>query len=272
MQNMHKIQIACLLFFMGLCNQNLKAQEITLYGIHFPPHVIDSTIISKPSFIDTNKSVYGIDADLVREAYATQGVVVNFEIMSWRRIMRDVQDGMILGAITCRKVSPRAQFSIFSENITLSAHALVTRKQLLDDQVISLATLIDYKTVAVEGWSQTNVLKDAEIPFSIVSNLRQGLNVVLRRDQDVLVAERDNALFTANKIGIQDQLSFYDLTVDESNYYPVCFSKEYPNAEKWRDILNKGLEVIKLNGVQERIFQRYGIFYDSMNQSFVAKE
>lgn len=269
---MHKVLITCLLLFIGLYNQNLQAQEITLYGIHFPPHVIDSNIIPQLPLIDKNNTMYGIDVDLVREAYASQGVVVHFELMAWKRIMRNVEAGIVLGAITCRQVYPRTLFSIFSDHVTVSRHALVTRKYFLDQQEYSLQMLKKFKNVAVEGWSQTSVLKEADIPFSLVDNLKQGFNVILRRGQEVLVVERDNAIYMANKLGIQDQVSFYDLSVNENNYYPVCFSQDYPDAEKWRNILNKGLDVIESNGVKQKIFQRYGIFDDRVKPLHAVKE
>lgn len=270
MQHIYKRYIACLVLL--LCSPHIRAQTITLSAMHFPPHVVDSTIIPQLVSFDEKNTVYGLDVDLIRAAYASQEVSIKIEIMSWKRIMRNMKAGLTLGAVTCRQVSPRSAFSFFSENISSSVVALVTGKHLLDNKEITLEGLKSYKNVAVESWSQTNMLDDANVAYKSVSSVQQGLNLILRRGQEVLVVERDNADYIAKKLGIEKKLSFYDLPSIESHYYSVCFSKKYPDARKWRDLLNKGLETIKLNGVQERIFQRYGVSYDSINQSQAAKE
>ena len=249
-----------LFFVLGmLCvsGQTLYAEDIVLHTIHFPPHIIDANEIPPSPDFGAVNSVYGFDADVLRAAYATQGVTVRIELTPWKRIMRDVEAGLILGAVSCRQVPVREKFAFFSDHLSDSANAFVTRHSYLDNDIPTLAVLSKYDIVASNGWSQTNILEGQGIPYASVTGLDQGINVVLRRNKDIFMTERDSAIFAAKRMGVMNQLSFYDVEELGLDHYSVCFSKRYPNAEKWRDILNKGLQELNKSGKREEILQRY---------------
>ncbi|WP_417537643.1 substrate-binding periplasmic protein [Marinomonas sp.] len=234
------------------------AEEIVLHTIHLPPHIIDSNILPAPASFGDVGDVYGFDVDVLRAAYATQGVTVRIELTPWKRIMRDVEAGLVLGAVSCRQLPVRDKFALFSDHLSDSANAFVTRRGHLDGQSPTLALLHKYNVAAVNGWAQSDILNGAKLPYSLVSGLDQGINVVLRRNQDIFMTERDSAIFASKRMGVFDQLSFYDVEGVGRDHYDVCFSKAFPDAEKWRDILNKGLDVLDKSGQRDAIFQRYG--------------
>lgn len=245
---------------LALLCQPLAAQELTLYTLHLPPHMIDSRLIPPKDKANQGHAVYGFDVDIVRAAFAIEGVAVHFKLMPWKRIMRDTEAGIILGAVSCRPLPSREKFAYFSDSVSRSANTLVTRKHFLDGQTpISLEMLKQYKTIAVNGWSQTNILANAAVPFMRVNGLSQGFNVLLRRNQDVFMTEQDGAIFEANRLGLLDKVSFYDVADLADQHYAVCLSKKYPEAKKWRDLLNKGLTHIKANGEWNVILKRYGL-------------
>lgn len=258
MKGAHRFFISCLLGCLLMPTTAIHAEEIVLHTIHLPPHIIDSDIIPPPEGFG-EEPVYGFDVDILRAAYATQGVRVRIELTPWRRIMRDVEEGLILGAVSCRQLPARETFALFSAPLSDSANAFVTRRAFLDDETPTLDLLGQYNAAAVNGWSQTDILKGADIPYYSVSGLDQGINLVLRRNQDIFMTERDSAIFAAKRMGVIDQLSFYDVSGLGLDHYAGCFSKKYPNAEKWRDLLNKGLKELNESGERDAIFERYGL-------------
>jgi polar amino acid transport system substrate-binding protein len=247
-------------FVLGmLCvSKALYAEEIVLHTIHFPPHVIDANKLPPSPNFGVVDTVYGFDVDVLRAAYATQGVTVRIELMPWKRSMRDVEAGLILGAVSCRPIPAREKFALFSDPLSDSANAFVTRRSFLDDEVPTLDILKKYNVAAVNGWSQTNILDSADIPYSSVSGLEQGINVLLRRNQDVFMTERDSAIFAAKRMQVMDSLSFYDVSELGLDHYSVCFSKLHSEAEKWRNVLNKGLDALSKSGKRDEILKKYG--------------
>ncbi|RBP85278.1 hypothetical protein EBI01_01375 [Marinomonas rhizomae] len=253
--------VACILGCLLMPARSLFAEEIVLHTVHVPPHVIDAALLPPPSDFAKTESVYGFDVDILRAAYATQGVSVRIVLSPWKRIMRDVKAGLILGAVSCRRIPVREEFAIFSDHLSDSVNALVTRKSFLENEVTTLDTLKNYNVAVVNGWSQVGILESIGQPYTSVSGLDQGINVVLHRNQDVFMTERDSAIFAAKRMQIIDQLSFYDVTELDLDHYSVCFSKRYPDAEKWRDVLNKGLEELNTNGQRKALLKKYDISF-----------
>lgn len=259
---MWHIKNVCFVFLfvlLGGSGQQANAQALVLYALHLPPHMIDASIDPPPKGTVPRRAVYGVDVDLIRAAYATQGVTVNFKFMPWKRIIRNIEAGEVLGAASCRVLSSRNKFAFFSQAVSQSVSAFVTRRSYLDGQAPSLKTLAKHSIVAVNGWSQTNILDNAHLSYTSVSGLKQGFNLILRRNQDVFATERDSAIFEAKRLGMFDQLSFYDVEGLNNQEYSVCFSKKYPNAEYWRDVLNRGLDQLKASGEWNVIAARYGL-------------
>lgn len=238
-----------------------QAEEIVLYTLHFPPYTIDSKEVPSATPLEYDDGLYGLDVDLIRAAYATQGVSVRYKIMPWTRVMRDVEAGLILGGISCHPVTSRESFSLFSDPVSRSSLALVTRRDFLSAGSHSLQELKNYKTLVVNGWAPMNILDANGIDYSLVNEDRQGLTLLLRRNHDVFMTGKESIAFEANVLGISDQLSLYDITGMEYKYYTVCFSRSYKDASMWRDKLNKGLEAIKQSGKSRAIYIRYGIPY-----------
>ncbi|MCS7484955.1 hypothetical protein UA24_00265 [Marinomonas sp. BSi20414] len=247
--------------FFAVFSWRSHAEEIVLHTIHLPPRIIDASILPPSANFPDAGAVYGSDVDILRAAYATQGVSVRIELRPWKRVMRDVEEGLVLGAVSCRQVPVRESFAYFSLPLSESMSAFVTRLGYLNVENTNLDILTRFDVAAVNGWSQTNILNDANIPYASVTGLEQGINLILRRNQDIFMTERDSALFEAQQMGVADRLSFYDVTGLEVDHYRVCFSKRYPDAEKWRDILNEGLKELDRSGKREEIFKQYGLFF-----------
>ncbi|NLQ17240.1 transporter substrate-binding domain-containing protein [Marinomonas sp. M1K-6] len=242
----------------GLSVSSVSAEEIVLQTVHLPPRIIDAAILPPPAGFADAGSVYGFDVEILRAAYATQGVTVRIELRPWKRVMRDVEEGLVLGAISCRQVPLREAFADFSNPLSNSVSTFVTRRGYLDAEPSTLDILQRYQVAAVNGWAQTNILDDAKIPYFSVTGLEQGINLVLRRNHDIFMTERDSVMFVAKQMGVMSRLSFYDVTALSLDHYSVCFSKQYPDSKKWRDRLNKGLDELERSGKKEEIFKRYG--------------
>ena len=253
-----KRQVGSLVMLIaGLFCQSASAQKIVLYGVHFPPYMIDSSILPPSGEGAKNNAVYGKDIDLVRQAYASQGVSVSFKLMPWKRSMRNLEAGVGLGAVSCRPLPSRQKFAIFSQQISQSSSVFITRKDYLPAGIYPMVTAEQHHIMAMNGWAQATLLESAKINYHTVGSVEQGFNLLLRRDQDVFLTERSGAYFEARRLGIEDQLSFYEVSDLTTQHYTVCFSKHYPDAEKWRDVLDKGLDEVRANGQWKEIVQRY---------------
>nr|WP_275412753.1 transporter substrate-binding domain-containing protein [Marinomonas ostreistagni] len=234
------------------------AEEITLYTIHFPPYSIDANLVPAVEPISYPDNMYGSDIDLIRAAMATQGIEVKFEILPWKRIMRDVKAGQSLGAVSCRPMAERDSFALFSNTVSYSAMVMATQKDFLGEQKVQpLEVLRKHRPVVIAGWAQEVLLTSAEIAFTDVNNIAQGAALVLHRDQDVFVTDKESLLYVLDQLGIEQKFSFYQIEGIDHDNYTVCFSRGYPDAHRYLQALNRGLDEIKRSGHMASIFERY---------------
>jgi polar amino acid transport system substrate-binding protein len=113
--------------------------------------------------------------------------------------------------------------------------------------------------VIVSGYSQQSMLESRGIKYTAASSLTQGLNLVQHRDQDVFFSGWEGAAYEAKGLGYLDKLIFTRPTTVTVKDFHVCFSKKYAESDKWRLLLNKGLEKIRIQGQMTSIKQKYGI-------------
>jgi len=246
-----------------LMSQFSVGQTLTLYAEHYPPYAIDvkanQPINSNATNIDDNSMLSGMDIELIQQAYFAMGVEAKFEFRPWKRIMRDVEQGHILGGISCRRTEHREGFINFSDPISQSRQTFITRTNFKGEVPQGLEGLKSLKVVIVSGYSQQSILDTGEIKYIPASSLTQGLNLVQHRDQDVFFSGWEGAAYEAKRLGYLDELVFTPANIGGVKEFHVCFSKKYAESDKWRLILNKGLEKIKEQGLMETIKQKYGI-------------
>ena len=259
----YKKHIALALCSFVLVPPLLRAQTLTLHAEHYPPYSIDNkkdvSTTTDPNISDTYSSFEGLDIELIKKAYSLVGVQVNFEFWPWKRVMRDVELGNILGGISCRKTKSREEFSDFSDPVSESRQALISRKSFKGEVSQNIENLKFSKVVIVSGYSQQSILDSRGIEYTKASSLTQGLNLVKHRDQDVFFSGWEGAAYEAKRLGYLDELVFTQANTGGIKEYRVCFSKKYENSEKWRLMLNEGLKKMREQGLMKPIQQKYGI-------------
>lgn len=245
---------------MLIINAQAYGESIELYAIHFPPYVIDSSIEQPYQDNEDKDGLYGIDIELIREAYQSQGIEVRFKVGAWKRMMRDVEQGLILAAASCRPMTSRASFSYFSDPVSFATMVLGTRISYLGQQLQHpLDELRQHKNIVNAGWAQEAVLTHQGISYSTVNGIRQGVSLVLHRNQDVFMTDKESLLYVLDQMDVRDQFSIYGIAGIDYKHYGVCFSKKYPDSERLLHALNQGLQVLKDTGRSQALYDKYGI-------------
>lgn len=239
--------------------------SLTLYAEHYPPYTIDAnkegalTPLTMPS-PDTKGKHAGLDIELIRHAYAAMGVDINFKFSPWKRVMRNVEMGSVLGGISCRKTKPRAVFSNFSTPVSQSRLAFITRSNYEGKPLQDIDALSSLNVVIVSGYSQQSMLESRSVKYTSASSVTQALNLVRHRDQDVFFSGWEGAAYEAKRLGYIKELEFTGLMAGAVKTYHVCFSKKFAESDKWRIVLNEGLEKISNDGLMTAIKKKYGIY------------
>lgn len=162
----------------------LYADSIVLNVLHQPPYVIDSEELEGDHHSGRVHRFYGLDVDIVRSAYASQGVQVQFKPQAWQRTLRNIKTGRALGSLVCRYVPERESFAWFSDEVVASSVALVAPQGSINEEELDFSDLSQFNSInVVQGWSQENYLKQAGFSYRAVGGQVQGLNIVANRPQ-----------------------------------------------------------------------------------------
>jgi len=242
-----------------LVSQYSNAQVLTLFAEHYPPYTIDFKANPSIPKAEDQALASGMDIELIRAAYASMGHEAKFEFRPWKRVMRNVELGHALGGISCRKTPERFKFANFSEPLSQTRMVFVTNTKFERNIPRSIEDLAKLKVVIVSGYSQQSMLESRNIKHSLASSVTQGINLVKHRDQDVFFSSWEGTAYEAQRLGLRDELLFSLPVENNTKTYHVCFSKKFPESDKWLSILNKGLIRIKEQGIMKQIRYKYGI-------------
>jgi polar amino acid transport system substrate-binding protein len=263
-KNQYSILFYIVSFLLMLGAQSTQAQTIKFYAEHYPPYAMDvseesGALKAEAAHIDTEEALEGLDVDLIRKAYAEMGVDTEFEFHPWKRVVRDVKLGNVLGGISCRRTKAREAFVNFSNPVSQSRLAFITGDNFKGRLPQNFEDLKLLNVVIVSGYSQQSMLDSQGVKYSAASSVIQGLNLVQRRDQDVFFSGWEGAAYEAKRLGYLDELIFTQPSIDAVKTYHVCFSKNFSGSDKWRLLLNEGLEKIRIQGLMKTIQHKYGI-------------
>lgn len=243
-----RVQKSLLLSVLFSFHMYAWGQTVTFPVINFPPYVIISPM---------ENTISGMDARIVREAFAQRNIDVRYESRPWLSIMQGMQEGQTLGTISCSRRPERVSFMLFSDELGTSSRAVISRADLDTHHIENLYDLLDYKVVAVKGWDMEQQLLELNIPHRQISSMSEGLNAIVYGDSDLFYVSDYPAMHQARLQGFHKQLKVTNIVSEPLVPLHVCFSKQHPEARSLMQEFNQGLQAIKRNGIYQTIRNEY---------------
>ena len=233
--------------FFSFCSFS-NASDLTLLATNYPPFDISE-----------NNQQPGFDVEVAKAAYEAVGIEAEVKFSPWSRIMRDIKTGEAVAAVTCSGVAERRDFVYISDAISSTRVAMVTRRDYLGNKPREIEDMRNMKVITINGYATQKELIENHIPHLSVNRVKDALNVLIRRDQDVFYIGREAAQYTAKQLGVLEKLTFNIVKSGSEHPFYLCFSKKWPNSKSLVILFNKGLKIITANGDLAKIHSRYGL-------------
>lgn len=190
----------------------------------------------------------GFSVDVVREAFATQGIEVEFVIVPFARCMHYAQTGSAVGCFNAGKDIPEVdQFHwhstpLLHERLTIFAHISAP------EQNIGLADLegrtVGYVISYVYG---PEFMENPAIHRYGVESDDRMIQMLAAQRLDFIVLGEMPGHFKINRVpGAGDKLK--KVGVIASHTFWVAFSKKHPDGERMTAIFETGLQALIKNG------------------------
>lgn len=238
------LNILFTLFFSSLV---FSEESLTLYVVNYPPYMI----------VNSDNEISGMDVDVVSAAFQESGQSVVFEVLPWKRQMKLMQVGEIVGGLSCSKREGREKYMLFSDSISTTQQTVISRKGTNTDQITKLSDLKSYSVTTISGWGTENQLNDNGIAYVPSKDMRSALVSVLHRGVDVFYSSEIPTMHIAKKMNAQDELKVTYLDDVPANKLHLCLSQFYPNNDEVVASFNRGLNIIMQNGKYQEIQRKY---------------
>lgn len=246
---MSKFLTSLMIFLILLFSGVVRANDVyTFYVVDYPPYIMAS---------NDDLTIHGIDVEVVKAAFNSQEVKVIFERLPWKRIIRSMQEGRIAGTVSCSKRELRGSFMYFSDPISHVRRAILSKNNLDTGNIRTLSDLNRYSVVTVSSWGMQKELVNSDIKHRSSPDLVSALKAVLYRNMDILYMAEYPALYYLKKLGMQTELKVSELQGEKPLPLHLCISQKFPNSERLKVAMNKGLRAIKANGLYDSIVSKY---------------
>lgn len=231
-------------------SQSLRAAppaHLLFYAVDYPPFII----------VNPDGSITGKDIETIQAAYAEKGIHVEFATAPWKRILKGMQHGSIVGTSTCSRRPEREPYMLFSEKISEVRQTALSLYSTNTDAIKELKHLNQFSVVTVEGWSVDTQLTNLRIAHTRTSSPDDAIRQVVNNRVQIFYSGQQSTLFRASQMGYGGLLKSAPLEDVPIIDYFLCISKHYPNADQLLHLFNQGLKEIKQNGILASILEKY---------------
>lgn len=225
-----------------------ESELVQLHVVDFPPYIIVS---------DSQVGITGMDIDIVQAAFAATGAEVNFSSTPWKRIIKSMERGTILGTVSCSRRPERLSYMLFSDEVTSTNRVAVSRTEIETSTIQSLNDLKNYSVVSIDGWGMEQQLTAENIPHETTSTYEGAMMAMRYRNIDIFYAAEYPSLYYARKLGIHRDIKITPIHSEPVTPLYLCMSKTYPNSREIMDRFNAGLQKIKQDGTYQAIRAKY---------------
>jgi len=214
-----------------------------------------------PPFTSEGLASKGFVNNIVKEAFALEGVKTEFRFLPWQRAYRDMVDGSVQASSYWYKNDARAAVALFSDEILEESFYFFSLKRPTPLSWNTLTDLKDLKIGVTQGYTYTDefwLLGEQEtLHLDIVKTDDINLRKLFNRRIDIFPMGYEAGLtLLMNKYphNVRDQVVLVKKPLMTQKAY-LLVSKKTINAEAIIMSFNKGLKSLKRSGRYQSLYQ-----------------
>jgi len=232
-----------LIFIFALSSTVNAAEKITLANGEWAPY------LSK----DLKHS--GYMSHIVSEAFAEEGIEVDYVFLPWKRGFEDAKEGKYQGSLIWGYNDDRAKDFLYSDTVAELGTSLFYNKsnpiewnEPADLKKYKMGGVIGY-AYGIEELEKQGVLKIERIGKDVGNYKKLAAGRL-----DIVLEDTEVGHESINKLGMTEQLAVHPKTL-KSRKYSVIISKNAPNAQALVDAFNRGLKKLKDDGRYQKYLE-----------------
>ncbi|WP_423680853.1 MULTISPECIES: substrate-binding periplasmic protein [unclassified Undibacterium] len=205
-----------------------------------------------------NGRIRGFAADIIEAAYAASGIQVRFTPAPYSRCLMLAQTGQALGCFDSLQDAKLASLFIFHKEPIFKAVIGIYARADDPSTTVSRQELRGHKIGFTHGYTYGSEIENnagivRETAPSDLSNLRKLLRG--RSDYSLVYTRVADHLSVTHPQEFKGKIKQVGVVLEDKLF--VSFSKTWPGAARYAQLLDSGLLTIRANGTYARIEQRW---------------
>ena len=207
----------------------------------------------------------GVASRIVTEAFAIEGIDVEYTFFPWKRAYSLVNTGEFDGSLAWAKKKVREKEVLYSKEGVILGKTMFFYKKSLDLpwqakkqnyedlKGFTIGTLIGYKYLDVFD----TAVKNKTVNEQKVSTLEINFKKLLNNRIDLLISNKDVAYNVLNQSFSKKEissLSAVEYNPNTTEYY-LILSKKHKKNERLMKLFNSGLEKLKKSGKYDQYYK-----------------
>jgi len=230
------------------------SQTVTLVADEWPP------------FNKSGDKEQGYMIDLAREAFAMEGMSVEYVVLPWKRAIMGVRKGLYDGLVGATRtevpdfVFPEEELAInyLSFFVTVESSWQFEGVDSLEYVTLAVTAGYDYR-----DWLNDYITLHKGDEYRIQTMfghhpIERNLKLLLSGRVDVIVDNAASIRYTARQISCQDQIRLAGKGTLPAYLY-IAFSPQNTDSERLAEYLSVGLRRLRSSGRLSSILERYGL-------------
>lgn len=224
-----------------------------LFGVAQAAEQVRLTNGEWPPYLGANLPHHGVASRIVSEAFALEGITVEWEFHPWARSLKMAEDGQRDGSAVWMNNNDREQRFYVSDPVVESGYYLFYRKHQGFDWK-SVTDLRGLRVAGTRGYDYGQEFQQAEasgeLPVSRLTSDEQGLRQLLAGRIDVLPIDKVvgfDLLYQKFTSAERQRLSFHPKPLRSDSLH-LILSREIPANAELITRFNRGLEKLRQSG------------------------
>lgn len=200
----------------------------------------------------------GIAVDIVRAAFAAEGVNVKFDAMNYDRGMVLVREGMAIGCFDAPRTQEIENAFLWHDQPLFSAVGLFYATSDYTGRINSVDEVAGKRVGLTQGYGYGDII---DLNMRMIKEYSKTDTVIIKKlianRLDFIVLYEKIADYLIPKLNAQGKIK----PVGKATYIDlyIAFSKGHSEGKKFRDIFSRGFRKIKNDGTYQKIMNEWDL-------------
>lgn len=190
----------------------------------------------------------GVISHVVEEAFALEGIRVEYTFLPWKRGFEEAKEGRLDGSIIWSYTEERAQDFDYSDPVI----DLKTVLFIKNDSPLEWNTSDDLARFSIGGvigysYGLEELEKAGKVNITRIASPENNFKKLASGRLDAVAEDREVGWELANKIGIADKVKTHPKPLKSRSYH-LIMSKRFANGKTYLEAFNRGLKKLKDSG------------------------